>query len=270
MGEMNTLKKLFKKGLDRYATTEGIEIRRIESLPRYQQGQTKILGTDFIFADSASFVGQYLSIIKTHVYNFVADNDQPYILDCGANVGVSIIYFKQQYPKAKIIAFEPDKKIFSILSKNIDTRSYDDVSLVNKGLWNTEGTIQFIAEGADGGSIIQDKNGSPDKSQIAEIETTSLRKYLNTKVDFLKIDIEGAESVVLEDCQDLLQNVQRIFIEYHSRVNESQRLDFILNILVKNGFRYYIESSVLSSSSPFMERDTINNFDNLLNIFAYR
>lgn len=270
MGEMKTLKRLLKKGIDRYATAEGIELRRIEGIPRYQRGDTKILGADFAFPDSASFVGQYLSIIKTHVYNFKADNDQPYIVDCGANIGVSILYFKKIYPKSEIIAFEPDKNIFSILKKNIDTMGYDSVTLVNKGLWNTEGKIQFIAEGADGGSILPADNGSSGESHIAEIETTSLKPYLQRRVDFLKIDIEGAESTVIDDCQDLLQNVQRIFIEFHSRPNEPQHLDFILGALTKSGFRYYIESSALSSSSPFIKRDTINNFDNLLNIFAYR
>lgn len=266
---VNFLGKLVNKAIYHYSF-EGKEIRRIRKIPRYHKGHTNILGFDFIFVDSASFIGQYVTILKKPVYNFEADNDKPYIIDCGANIGVSIVYFKEKYPKSKIIAFEPDKNIFSVLKENIDKRGYDNITLINKGLWNHEGKIKFTSDGADGGKILHFNNAFPDRETDSEIETTSLRAYLDRKVDFLKIDIEGAESVVMEDCQNLLQDVQHIFIEYHSTVNELQQLDSILNILTRNNFRYYIESTGIKNELPFIRRDISSNFDNFLNIYAYK
>ena len=46
-------------------------------------------------------------------------NKGSYVIDCGANIGMSITYFKRLYPKSKIIGFEPDPKIFETLKKNI-------------------------------------------------------------------------------------------------------------------------------------------------------
>lgn len=270
MGQItNFFQKVMNKAVYHYSY-EAKEIRKIRRVPRYRPGNTKILGSDFTFSDSASFIGQYFTIVNDQMYNFETASETPYIIDCGANVGVSIVYFKKKYPNSEIVAFEPDKNVFAILEKNIQSRGYDNVTLINKGVWNHEGKIQFLTDGADGGSILTDAKEFVDKQPVAEIETTSLKPYLNRKVDFLKIDIEGAEAIVIEDCQNLLQNVQFIFIEHHGSASEMQRLDFILSILAKNGFRYYIESAVIANRSPFINRYTIKNFDNFLNIYAYK
>jgi len=269
MGVANLFNKALHK-LNFYFSSDGKELRRISGIPRYKNGDTKIFGFKFGFVDSASFVVQYLEIYKRQIYNFKADNDRPYIIDCGANVGVGTLYFKTLYPNAEIVAFEPDKQIFAALTQNIANSNYKDILLINKGVWNTEGTIKFIHEGADGGNILDPQGTVSGDQKLIEIETTSLKKYLDRKVDFLKIDIEGAESTVIEDCELLIKNAQKIFIEFHSTVNKPQELHSILNILSKNGFRYYVESAGLINDSPFIKQDTINNYDNLLNICAYK
>jgi FkbM family methyltransferase len=251
-----------------YISYEAKELRRIKRIPRYQPGTTKIFGFEFTFVDSASFIGQYIDIFKKQSYQFNTANEQPLIIDCGANVGVSILYYTKQYPKAKIIAFEPDKNVFDALKKNVGNIKNDNITLINKGLWNTEGKMVFMAEGADGGRVLEGNSEISPALKTVEIETTSLKSYLNTKIDFLKIDIEGAEAVVIEDCENLLSNAQQIFIEFHSSVNKKQELDIILNGLKKNNFRYYIESVTLSNEKPFIKLRTINNFDNLLSIYA--
>jgi FkbM family methyltransferase len=266
---VNLINKVLNK-LNFHFSADGKELRRISGIQRYKNGDTKILGYKFEFVDSASFVVQYLEIYKRRIYNFKTDNEKPFIIDCGANVGVGTLYFKTLYPNAEVVAFEPDKQIFRALKQNIENSGCKDILLINKGVWNTEGTIQFIHEGADGGNILDSQSIVSDHQKLIEIETTSLRKYLDRKVDFLKIDIEGAEATVFEDCDSLLKNVQQIFIEFHSAVNKPQELHSILNILAKNGFRYYVESAGLINNEPFIKRDTINNYDNLLNICAYK
>jgi FkbM family methyltransferase len=120
---------------------------------------------------------------------------------------------KNLYPNAKIVAFEPDPNIFSILKDNISSFAYNDVEINNWGLWNTDKIMNFYSEGADGGRI--EFQNEQDEKTIS-VKLKSLKPYLNKKVDFLKIDIEGAEDVVLEDIKNELDNVDRIFIEYHS------------------------------------------------------
>jgi FkbM family methyltransferase len=253
-----------------FFSSEGKELRRIKKIPRYQIATTQIFGFEFTFVDSASFIGQYDEIFKKQSYKFNTTNNQPFIIDCGSNVGVSLLYYLREFPNAKIVAFEPDKNVFAILKSNVEKMNSTNITLVNKGVWNADGVISFLQEGADGGQVLDNNTNVSAGAKTIEIETTSLKKYLSSKIDFLKIDIEGAEVEVIEDCENLLQNAQQVFIEFHSTVGKVQKLDTILKILSKNNFRYFVESVTLFNNQPFIKRTVINSFDNLLSIYAYK
>lgn len=239
----------------------------LRNTPRFKELKINFFNHPIKIADSASTLFLNNEIFGLEIYKFNTNNLNPLIIDCGANIGLSIIYFKNLYPNSKIIAFEPDKKIFNFLEFNIKSFNFNNVELINKGLWKEENTLKFFSEGADGGRIaIED-----DSNNIISIETLKLSSYLkNNKVDFLKIDIEGAETDVLIECQEYLKNVENIFIEYHSFSNERQRLSSILKILEDNNFRYYIEHIGVKSKYPFCNITNYVGFDNQLNIFGYR
>jgi len=242
------------------------EFKRISKIPRYFQSDTTILGNIIKFVDSASFLFLYKEIFRQEIYKFNTDTLKPSIIDCGANIGLSIIYFKRLYPESEIIGFEPDKRIFDILTFNISSFNLENITLINKGLWNEETTLKFFSEGADGGRIAVEG----DKKNIVEIQTVRLREYLSKTVDFLKIDIEGAEVEVLKDCKDLLNNVKHIFVEYHSFLNKPQELDIICKILKDAGFRYYIQHIGVIATYPLCHINSYLGMDNQLNIFGYR
>lgn len=240
------------------------EFSHLTCLPRFQPAEISLFGRQFKIADAASFLFQYNEIFKSQIYKFASDRQKPYILDCGANIGLSIIYFKRLYPKATVIGFEPDKHIFDILTYNIKSFKFTDVKLINRGLWNKTTIINFFSEGADGGRIAI----KHDKTNLIKIKTLRLRTFLKQPVDFLKVDIEGAETRVLEDCQDLLCNVKNLFVEYHSFIDQTQTLDKILKILHHCSFRYYISNIGAQAKHPFLEKATWMGMDNQLNIYA--
>ncbi len=82
---------------------------------RFQSKTITLNNRKFKITDSASFVAMYLDIFGHEGYKFETKKLEPYIIDCGANIGLSLIYFNQLYPNAKIIAFEPDPKLFENL-----------------------------------------------------------------------------------------------------------------------------------------------------------
>ena len=241
------------------------ELNRIKNMPRFRESSTNLLGNKIEFPDSASFIFMYKDIIKKENYKFYTDNAIPYIIDAGANIGLSIIYLKKLYPKSEIVAFEPDFLISEFLENNINSFNLDNISIIKKALWSKDGYKKFYSQGADGGSFENVK----ENKDINEVETVRLRNYIDRKVDFLKIDIEGAETDVLKDCQDLLLNVENLFVEYHSFVDKPQTLHLILEILHKNGFRVHVHPELISRT-PFIKRRTLAKFDLQLNIFAYR
>ena len=241
------------------------EIKRIEGLPRYVATTVNFNGKKLEILDIASFEFIKKELFENNIYKFTTTTDRPYIIDCGANIGLSIIYFKELFPNSEIVAFEPDDKIFLTLSTNLKTFGYSDIKLIKKALWNEETVLRFFSEGADGGRI-----ASIENENVIEVKTVSLRPYLTKQVDFLKIDIEGAETVVLEDCKDLLQNVKKIFVEYHSFIDKPQELNVLIEILSKSGFRIYISSPGLTSANPFMKINTYSGMDMQLNIYGIR
>jgi FkbM family methyltransferase len=178
-----------------------------------------------------------------------------------------VIYFKELYPQAHVVAFEPDDEIFRILCENLSGFNYQGVELINKGVWSSTTTLQFVSEGTLGGHVLQNKVGPSAK--IISISTTRLKDLLDKPVDFLKIDIEGAEYDVIKDCGDSLRNVRFLFVEYHSDSNEQQKLGEILNILAAAGFRYYITQASDRKSFPFVQK-VQRGFDLQLNISCFR
>jgi FkbM family methyltransferase len=267
MGEINIWANKTAEKLKRRYSKSGKELNRIRSIARYTEGSTDILGKKINFVDSASFYGMYKDIIEREIYKFSSSTTSPLIIDCGANIGLSVLYFKKLYPDSRIIAFEADPKVFRILKTNISNHKFENITLMNNAVSNGSGIVKFLTEGADGGRVI-----THDRSyeKLINVESISLRSFLENTVDFLKIDIEGTELDVITDCKDKLYNVKRIFIEYHSFIRETQKLGTILNILTENGFRYFIEQATIFCDNPFMERIDFQGFDNLLNICAFR
>ena len=98
-----------------------------------------------------------------------------------------------------------------------------------------------------------------------------LRRYINDRVDLLKLDIEGAETDVLFDCADVLRLVKRIVIEYHSFAGEPQKLNRMLALLATAGYRVYIRS--VGSGwplQPFRQRPVDFGMDMQLYVYAFR
>jgi len=201
-------------------------------------------------------------IFIDEVYKFPGKSDAPSIIDAGANIGLSVIYFKRLYPKARIVAFEPDPELFSIMKSNVNAFGYGDVILHEKALWSEEMELPFCREGSWAGHLSHD---SSNKETIL-VPTVRLRDLLNEPVDMLKVDIEGAEMAVLSDCADLLKNVANLFVEYHSFRDRPQELHALLGTLAAAGLRYNVQGA--STRQPFLPQE--EELDNLASIWAYR
>jgi len=230
------------------------------------KGFVEMDGAKFQFHDAGSFFVTYEEIITDKIYQFNTTSANPLIIDCGANMGLSVLYFSKTYPNAKIIAFEPEEDIFPVLESNVKAYNLQNVTLHKKAVWDEVTTLKFFTDKGMGGSVT---NTYKDQEPTL-VETVPLADFLYEKVDFLKMDIEGAEYKVLKSCSHLLPNVQHLFVEYHSFINEEQHLDDLLLLLKQAGFRYHLKQS-FSRQHPFT--DTIlacENMDMAITVFAYR
>jgi FkbM family methyltransferase len=250
----------------RFFTKIGREKSSIRKMNRFTQGSVNLFGKKFLFHDNLSFLDAYKEIFEHEVYKFFPDISKKTILDCGANMGLSVLYFSLNYPDHSIIAFEPDENIFKILKLNIDTYQLNNVQLIQKAVWDKEEILEFYSDSGMGGRI----GNSYTDTTPQRIKTLRLKDFINDDIDFLKIDIEGAESTVIFDCRDVLYKANKVFFEYHGKDQEPQQLHELLSILKENGFHYYIKESS-TRQKPFIDTGFICEiFDMAINIFGYK
>jgi len=262
---MASIKGLFRF-LCKYFLKESKFQRKLIESKGNKEGKINLFEKEFHYHHGLAFYNTYKEVFEINIYEFNTKKIKPLIIDCGANMGLSVLYFSKKFPNAEIIAFEPDETVLPFIEKNIISYNLKNVKLHKKAIWTEETELAFYTDNGLGGRV-----GKEFGNQIPKIiKSVSLRNFLKKPVEMLKIDIEGPEYLILIDCEDLLFNVCNIFIEYHSFYDEEQHLDDLLNILKRQGFRYHLKES-FSQKRPFIDKVHVNEkFDMAINVFAYK
>jgi FkbM family methyltransferase len=242
-----------------------MELKRILKRPRHQPFSVKLAGHPFQAIDSLSFFWGYHEIFEQRIYRFPNSPNPPRILDCGANVGLASLFFLRTYPGCHLTALEPDPEIFKVLENNLRPHKNSETSLLNLALTGRPGTHDFYQHQGDSGRLGHSLQTSASSIKVKGI---FLDELLADPVDFLKIDIEGAEGEVLAATR-YLRHARFVFIEYHSFQNHLQELDAILGCLSREGFRYWIQNH-FTPRDFWAFAETIEGMDAQINIFARR
>lgn len=241
------------------------ETQRLWATPRFQPTRTTLLGRPLEVLDAHRFLEAKAALFNGELYRFATTEASPRIIDCGANVGLVVCYFKQLYPECRIIAFEPDPRAFELLERNCAVWGLRDVELVPKAVWTGETTLPFLLHDAEPGQIVERSSAA----DVVRVPTCRLRDHLAGAVDLLRLNIEGAEVDVLLDCADLLDRVRNIVVDYHSIFDRPQRLDTLIGLLTQAGYRLDFRATSYSTS-PLLYRRVSGGMDSKLRIFAFR
>lgn len=162
-----------------------------------------------------SDVWVYEQILVEEEYSFDLAFTPKIIIDAGANIGLSSIYFALKYPNARIIALEPEPTNFELLAQNV--QPYPAITPVRVALWNKEGEVSIgDPEGTasvKSGFVVQEKSGTKVRAVTME---TLMRELDIPAIDLAKIDIEGAELELFESTQ-WLAGLGCMMIELHDR-----------------------------------------------------
>ena len=217
----------------------------------------------FNLPDLPSFLFQWKEIMQDEIYRFKTDSSHPVIIDIGANVGTSLLFFSKNYPNAEISAYEADPVIFGYLVENTKRNHLENVKLFNLAVYDSESEMTFNSEGADGGRISPNANG-------IKVSCVDIRSILTSfpRIDMLKIDIEGAENKVIPAAAQYLKNIKNIFIEFHQKRDENDSLPEILTVLRDAGFSYKIFNAGEQHDHAFTQKYAHDTFSMQLEIFA--
>jgi FkbM family methyltransferase len=150
--------------------------------------------------------GEYERIIKT--------GRTPLILDCGANIGASALWFAKSYPKSHVIALEPEEHNYEILHLNCGT--HPNITTMRAAISSVDETlfIQDPGEGDWGFRTTNKPEGKEVPTPAYTIAATS-RKFPDADLFIVKIDIEGGEAHLFETNFEWIDRAMLIIVELH-------------------------------------------------------
>lgn len=179
-------------------------------------------------------INTFYSILFNKEYNINFKEEPKIIIDLGANIGLSSIFFLNKFPESKVIAVEPEKSNYEMLVKNIS--NYSNAILYNKGIWNKNATLKIKDNGNGKWGFSVFEVLEKDENTIDAISISEIIKQNNIKqIDILKIDIEGAEIELFSENFDMWLSITKlIIIELHDWMREGCARQFFKTIVKYN------------------------------------
>jgi FkbM family methyltransferase len=213
----------------------------------------RIFGFKFFGYDYNTIKFLFNEVFMTGEYYFEPADKKPLIIDCGSNIGMSVVYFKKLFPESRIITFEANPKAFALLEKNISENKIQNVELNNIALYDKDTEISFFIGDNVGtllGSVSAERGGSNELKVKACKLSDVLNKY--DAIDLIKMDIEGAEENVIADLFEsgTISKPKEYIIEYHHNMNnEKSKLAAFLQKFESSGYSYSIRTEYTKLNS---------------------
>jgi FkbM family methyltransferase len=140
----------------------------------------------------------------------------PLIIDAGANIGASTLWFAHNFPDCKIFAVEPDRGNFAVLKKNVE--AHPNITLFNAGLWDKSTNLSIISETDNSwGRRVEEEIGS--KTVVPSVTIPDLlANDKRVRPIIVKIDIEGAETALFRSNTEWVDDIPLLIFEPHDNL----------------------------------------------------
>ncbi|MBU4401037.1 MAG: FkbM family methyltransferase [Planctomycetes bacterium] len=158
------------------------------------------------------------SIMGKGAYNIKFDFEPENIVDAGANIGASTVYFKLAYPNSRIVAIEPEESNYQLLKKNLFP--YSNIFLENAALWDNQTNVYITNPKAQKYAFRVGEEQGEGQGAVPGISmNTIIKKYGWEFIDILKMDVEGAEYQIFSGgSASWIKQVKAIIIELHDGI----------------------------------------------------
>jgi len=169
-----------------------------------------------------------------------------YVVDGGANIGYYTLLFSHLVgASGKVYAFEPDPIMYQALLVNVSKNKLPNVEVHECALGRAFGKAQFRAVGGVSSAFVQDADEMPN-DRVITVPVANLDALLRgrERVDFVKLDVEGAEVECLEGMREIIAKNPEISVVFEINSNIVRvGMDELFEILKELGFRtiYAIE-----------------------------
>jgi FkbM family methyltransferase len=157
------------------------------------------------------------------------------IVDLGANVGYSCLYWCQRYPQSHVTAFEPHPVHLGAIQENLAMNGLLDRVKVVGAAAGTSERHSYLTDGRSSSAVTD----QPAAFQIRVLDVFR-EEELTNQIDILKIDIEGGEYEILSDPRFAELNVRAMVVEWHNSSEHPDGLAWCLHKLQSLGYQTHI------------------------------
>jgi FkbM family methyltransferase len=162
----------------------------------------------------------FRQVIRDRGYDVLPPGREPaFIVDCGANVGFSSIFFLERYPNCRLVAVEPDPANFAVLVRNIAPYG-DRAKAFNTGVWSHPARLRLsedvYRDGREWARMVRECRSDEEAQFTATDIGTIFRESGADRIGLLKIDVEKSErEIFARDYESWIDKVDVIEIELH-------------------------------------------------------
>lgn len=181
-----------------------------------------VLANPIWLRSGTSDVSMFNEVFIEKEYDFEVGPAPRVIVDAGANIGLTSLWYSALYPEARIVAVEAELSNYELLVRN--TAPYPNITAIHSALWWRPGKLEIQTPPGAGTAGFRTAERDEDRSRddgtvdALTIPDLLVRENIET-IDLLKIDIEGAEYHIFRDgrSSDWIDRVGAITIELHDR-----------------------------------------------------
>ncbi|MFC1902647.1 FkbM family methyltransferase [Chloroflexota bacterium] len=145
-------------------------------------------------------------------------NEGDIVVDVGANIGhFTLLASRLVGKEGRVYAFEPETFNHSLLVRNIELNEYQNITVEQKAISNTTGTIKLFIDNENPGAHTIRRYSS--KKEFIEVKSLTLDDYFKARertINVIKMDIEGAETTALLGMERIIRENEnlKIFTEF--------------------------------------------------------
>jgi FkbM family methyltransferase len=157
-----------------------------------------------------------MALLMEHYQRLVQDRLKPVIVDGGANIGLSALWFASLFPEATVIAVEPEAANFEVLTRNL--AGLPNVKPVRAALMDVAGSVRIANPEADAWAFQVAETAEGEGDSIPGVTVPGLTGSVPGGHLFLvKVDIEGAETALFRSNTDWVTAAAAVIVELHDR-----------------------------------------------------
>jgi FkbM family methyltransferase len=245
LGRSTRLRKVYRLILEFFECHQSdysrtlFRLRRLEGKHPGQRVSFLFPWGSFECVSAGLLRAQFAEIFIARQYAFRPEASQPVIVDCGANVGLSAIWFRLNYPTCHLTVYEADPDLANILIRNLERAGLNDIEVRKEAAWVRNERVAFDKTGDDKGKI------SPEGQVFYPAVDLSI--VLPPRVDLLKLDVEGAEFAILNNlCEKgAIHRVECLISEFHVTRNKVDDALQTLENLRTSGMKLSIKADIV-------------------------